>query len=577
MDYMQRYHTWLASDYIDEATKDALRQMQGNPSLLQESFYGDLEFGTGGLRGIIGPGTNRMNKYTVRKATQGLANFLKKINPRAAKHGVAIAYDSRRCSEEFAEEAALVFGANGIPAYLFDHLAPTPLLSFAVRELKAAAGIVITASHNPPQYNGYKVYLEDGGQVVPDVADLIIAEVNALTDLSQISVISREEALEQGLLKVIGPEVETRFIEEIKSLSYIDDTIRPYVENLKIIYTPLHGTGNLPVRRVLAELGFANVKVVPEQELPDSNFSTVKYPNPEEKAAFDLAIAMAKSEEPDLILGTDPDCDRIGVVEQVAPHEFQVLTGNQVGILLTQYILSRAEALHRLPHNGVVIKTIVTSDMVLEVAKKYGVQVLDTLTGFKFIGEKIKQFDETHQHVFILGFEESYGYLIGTHARDKDGVVAAAMICEMAAYYKSQGLTLYQQLLRLMDEHGYYLEDLSSIQLEGIEGQLKIQQILETLRQSLPKQIGSRRVLAVEDYQVQKRFDLIAGGANSLDLPVSNVLKFFLEDKSTFTIRPSGTEPKVKIYFSVVGKDFTSAEALLSELKKEALNLINAG
>lgn len=577
MDYMQRYHTWLESDYIDEATKEALRQMQSDQALLQESFYCDLEFGTGGLRGIIGPGTNRMNKYTVRKATQGLANFLKKINPAPAPCAVAIAYDSRRCSEEFAEEAAFVLCANGITAHLFDQLAPTPLLSFAVRDLKASAGIVITASHNPPQYNGYKVYLGDGGQVVPDVADLIIAEVNALTDFSQISVISRSEAEAKGLFKIIEPAVETRFIEEIKSLSFIDDTLRAYVENLKIIYTPLHGTGNLPVRRVLAELGFANVKVVPEQELPDANFSTVKYPNPEEKEAFNLAIAMARSEQPDLILGTDPDCDRIGVVEQIAPGEFRVLTGNQVGILLTEYILSRSQALNRLPDNGVVIKTIVTSDMVLEVAGKYGVQVLDTLTGFKFIGEKIKQFDETGQHQFILGFEESYGYLVGTHARDKDGVVAAAMICEMAAYYKSRGITLYQQLLRLMDEHGYYLEDLGSIQLEGIEGQQKIQEILDSLRRVLPQQIGSCRVMAVEDYQVQKRFDLVAGNAQPLDLPVSNVLKFFLEDKSTFTIRPSGTEPKVKIYFSVVGKDFASAEALLSQLKTEALNLINAG
>ena len=574
MDYMQRYHDWLTSTYIDETTKEELHQMQTNTRLIEESFYCDLEFGTGGLRGIIGPGTNRMNKYTVRKATQGLANFINKLGAKKAKDGVAIAYDSRNFSQEFAEEAALVLNANGITAYIFDYIAPTPLLSFAVRELHAAAGIVVTASHNPPQYNGYKVYLDDGGQVVPDVADLIIAEVNALNDFSQIKSMSRTGAEAQGLFKVIGPEVETAFIEQVKSQSFIDEIFADHVRNLKIIFTPLHGTGNLPVRRALQELGFCNVKVVPEQELPDGNFPTVKYPNPEERDAFELAIAMAQVEVPDLIIGTDPDCDRIGVVEQIAPGQFQVLTGNQVGILLTDYILSRCLEHNKLPKNGVVIKTIVTTDMVNVLAEKYGVAVINTLTGFKFIGEKIKQYEETGEYQFLLGFEESYGYLVGTHARDKDAVVAAAMICEMAAYYKSRGITLYGQLLQLMEEHGYYLEDLSSIQLEGIEGQMKIQQILADLRLTCPAQMGSLKVLAVEDYQVQKRIDFVAGETYPIDLPTSNVLKFFLEDKSTFTIRPSGTEPKVKIYFTTVGRSFADAEQKLAVVKEAALKLI---
>ncbi|AZR73913.1 phosphoglucomutase [Anoxybacter fermentans] len=574
MDYIKKYNEWLNSSYIDEKTKEELLKIKDNEAEIKERFYCDLEFGTGGLRGIIGPGTNRMNKYTVRKATQGLANYIKKLGDEALNRGVAIAYDSRHYSSEFALETASVLNANGIKTYIFDKLTPTPMLSFAVRELNTIAGVVITASHNPPEYNGYKVYWEDGGQIVPDLASLIIEEIKKVTDFSQVKTMSREKAEQMGLFNIIDKSVEDKFIDKIKSLSFIDPGFQDYVANLKIIYTPLHGTGNIPVRRVLAEKGFNNVKVVPEQELPDPDFSTVEYPNPEEKEAFNLAIEMAKKEEADLIIGTDPDCDRIGVVEQTEDGDYVVLTGNQVGVLLTEYILSQRSKKGKLPSNGVIIKTIVTTDMVKEIAEKYGVGVIDTLTGFKFIGEKIKEFEETGEHEFLFGFEESYGYLVGTHARDKDGVVAAAMICEMAAYYKAQGITLYEQLMKLMEEYGYYMEDLVSIKLEGVEGQEKIQKIMEKLRKTTPKEVGSRKVIWLEDYLNQEKYDIPTGKRTALDLPKSNVLKFKFEDKSSFTIRPSGTEPKIKIYFSIIGKSMSHAKELLKELKEEVLEYI---
>lgn len=574
LNYQERYQAWLNSEYIDAQTKEELKQIQDNDQEIKERFFCDLEFGTGGLRGIIGAGTNRMNKYTVRKATQGLANYIRQFGSEAMERGVAIAYDSRHFSPAFAEEAALVLNANGIKTYLFPQLAPTPLLSFAVRELKTISGIVITASHNPPQYNGYKVYWEDGGQIVPELAERVIQEVNQISDFSQIDYMGRANAEAQGLFNFITPSVEDKFIATLKSYSFIDDSLRAQLAKMRIIYTPLHGTGNLPVRRLLQELGFSQVLVVPEQELPDANFSTVKYPNPEEKDAFNLAIAMSTATPADLIIGTDPDCDRIGIVEQTANGEYAVLTGNQVGVLLSEYILSRLQEKGALPKNGVIIKTIVTTEMVHEIARKYGVEVIDTLTGFKFIGEKIKEFETTGQHTFLLGFEESYGYLVGTHARDKDAVVAAAMICEMAAYYKSKGITLYHQLTRLMEEHGYYREDLISIQLEGLTGQARIQEIMTQLRTNVPKNVGSRNVIIVEDYAAQKRFNVLTGAETALNLPQSDVLKFKMDDRSEFTIRPSGTEPKVKVYLSVAGTSLDDARKRVNELKVDVMKLV---
>lgn len=574
MNYQERYQSWLNSEYIDPLTREELQEIQGNDLEIKERFCCDLEFGTGGLRGIIGAGTNRMNKYTIRKTTQGLANYIRGFGEEAMRRGVAIAYDSRHFSPEFAEEAALVLNANRIRTYLFPQLTPTPLLSFAVRELHTIAGIVITASHNPPQYNGYKVYWEDGGQLVPEQAGRVIREVKQVSDFTQICCMDRKRAEEEGLFHLIDGSVEDKFITTLKSYSFIDDTMRPQLGDLRIIFTPLHGTGNLPVRRLLAELGFTQVVVVPEQELPDANFPTVKYPNPEEKEAFGLAIALSKSIGADLLIGTDPDCDRIGVMEQTIDGEYTVLTGNQVGVLLSEYILSRLAGKGQLPANGIIIKTIVTTEMVREIAQKYGVSVLDTLTGFKFIGQKIKEFESTGQHTFLLGFEESNGYLIGTHARDKDAVAAAAMICEMAAFYASKGMTLSQQLTRLLEEHGYYLEDLISIHLEGLAGQEKMKAIMDNLRTNLPGVVGSRTVVTVEDYAVQKRYDLLTGAAVPLDLPQSDVLKFRFDDRSEFTIRPSGTEPKVKVYLSVAGTSLTDARELVDELKADVMRLI---
>lgn len=574
MQFLQRYNEWLASDFIDSQTKEELLQIQDNEDEIKERFYNDLEFGTGGMRGLIGFGTNRMNIYTVRKATQGIANYINRFGQEAQDKGVAIAYDSRLFSEDFALETALVFNGNGIKTYLFDTLAPTPMLSFAVRELNTIAGVVITASHNPPEYNGYKLYWQDGAQISPELATVIIKDVKAVTSFNEINCISREEAEKSGLFKIIDNSLEDKFLAKVKEQSLIDQSYQNEVADLKIIYTPLHGTGNKPVVRVLQELGFKNVKVVSEQELPDCNFSTVKCPNPEDKESFAIALEMAKTDQPDLIIGTDPDCDRLGVIVRKKDGIYTPLTGNQIGVLLTEYILSRRAQLRDLPANGVVIKTIVTTDMVREIAKKYNVQVLDTLTGFKFIGEKIKEFKETGEHEFIFGFEESYGYLAGTHARDKDAVVAAALVSEMAAYYKSQGITLYEQLLNLMDQVGYYREDLVSFKLEGVAGQEKIQKIMHNLRDLKPSNIGAKQVDILDDYLTQERYDFRTGNTTEIKLPTSNVLKFKLDDKSSFTVRPSGTEPKIKIYFLVVGKSLKHSEEVLKELKEDVLKMI---
>ncbi|MCD8035835.1 MAG: phospho-sugar mutase, partial [Clostridiales bacterium] len=494
MDYMEKYEFWLASDAFDEETKKELESIRGDDKEIKERFYKDLEFGTGGLRGIIGAGTNRMNKYTVGKATQGLANYILKNNPDGMKMGVAIAYDSRNMSPEFAEMSALVLNANGIKAYVFDELRPTPELSFAVRELGCTAGIVVTASHNPPEYNGYKVYWADGAQVVAPKDKGIIGEVNAIDDFGAIKRMDRKEAEEKGLFNVIGKEIDDKFVANIKTTAVRPEEIEK-AKDMVIVYTPLHGTGNKPVRRILKEVGFENVYVVPEQELPDGNFSTVGYPNPEDPKAFTLAIKLAKEKNADLVVGTDPDADRIGVVIKDAEGNYDVMTGNMTGALLTEYVLSGRKEKGNLPKDAAVIKTIVTTEMVRAIAENYGAELIEVLTGFKFIGEKIKQFEEDHSHTFEFGFEESYGCLAGTYARDKDAVGAAMLVCEMAAYYKNRGMTLYDGLNELYEKYGYYKEGVKSVTLKGIDGAEQIQKIMAYLRANTPDELAGHRVI----------------------------------------------------------------------------------
>ncbi|MBM7623001.1 phospho-sugar mutase [Sporohalobacter salinus] len=562
MSYKERYHQWLDDNYFDQETKEELESIAGDEAEIEDRFYTDLEFGTGGMRGVIGAGTNRINKYTIRKATQGLANYILKQLERAKDQGVVIAHDSRFKSSEFALETAAVLNGNGIKIYLFSELRPTPELSFAVRELGAAAGIVITASHNPAEYNGYKVYWSDEGQIVPRRAEGITAEIEEITDYTAIKHFNREKAKKEGLFKVIGAEIDDRYIEKLKTLVNNPEVISEIDSDFKIIYTPLHGSGNKLVPRILKEIGFSDVQIVPEQKEPDPNFPTVDYPNPEEKSVFKLALEMAEEEKPDLILGTDPDADRLGLLLR-RNDDYISLTGNQIGVLLMDYLLSQRKKQQNLPNNGAVVKTIVTTELARDIAEEYGVGVIDTLTGFKFIGEKIKEFEESNEQEFLFGFEESYGYLAGTFVRDKDAVMAAALVAEMAAYYKAKGLDLYQKLEKLMDRHGYYLDDLESIVLKGKEGQQQIEKILDTLRSQGPKRINGRKVTAVRDY-------LTGIG----DLPKSNVLQFDLEDGSKLTIRPSGTEPKLKLYFTAVGESWKEAENKLSKLKDELLNMV---
>lgn len=574
MEYLKNYQKWLNSEYIDLETKEELLNIKDDPGEIKERFFSELEFGTGGLRGIIGAGTNRMNIYSVRKATQGIANYIQQQSSDALQRGVVIAYDSRHFSKEFAEAVALTFNANGIKSYLFLQPTATPILSYAIRQLQTIAGVVITASHNPPEYNGYKLYWEDGGQVVPKLAKLMIKEIKKISEFDQIKTISRADAERNGLFKIVPESLFTDFIERIKQLSLLDDSFHDALASFQIVYTPLHGTGNLPVRRVLAELGFNQLTVIREQELPDPNFSTVKSPNPEEKESFSLAIEVAKKEQADLIIGTDPDCDRIGVVEEREDGEYALLSGNQIGVLLAEYILSRRQELDLLPTKGAIIKTIVTTDMVKKICANYGVAAFDTLTGFKYIGEKINEFEETNNFEFLFGFEESYGYLVGTHARDKDAVVAAAQICEMAAYYRSQGISLYGQLLNLMDKYGYYLEDLQSLKLPGLAGQEKIKQMMKNLRESRLGQLATRQVMIIEDYLAQKSYNLETESQTEIDLPKSDVLKYIFDDHSSFTVRPSGTEPKIKIYLSVVGESMEDSKKRLAELTADVLKLL---
>ncbi|NLL04586.1 MAG: phospho-sugar mutase [Clostridiaceae bacterium] len=567
------YKFWLANEYFDEQTREELLKIKDDSKEIEDRFYKYLDFGTGGLRGIIGAGTNRMNIYTVRRASQGLADFINSIG--AAQKGIVIAFDSRNMSPEFALESAKVFAGNGVKAYLFDELRPVPELSFAVRYLKTAAGIVVTASHNPKEYNGYKVYGEDGGQLPLEESNQVIGFMNKIEDITTVKFMDKDEAIEKGLINIIGKEIDDAYISMLKSLCVNPDIAKSVGENYKIIYTPLHGSGNKPVRRILDEIGFKNVLVVKEQEFPDKNFSTVKSPNPEEKEAFTIAIELAKSQNVDLIIGTDPDCDRVGVVARNKEGEYVTLTGNQTGCLLLDYILSQKKAKGTLPDNGFVVKTIVTTELTREIAKEYGVELLEVLTGFKFIGEKIKLLDENGDKEYLFGFEESYGYLAGTSVRDKDAVVASMLIAEMAAYYKSRDMSLYDGLMELFNKYGYTIEGIKAYTLKGKEGLDKINFALEKLREDEVTKFGDIEVAAVRDYKKSERYEISTGKREKIDLPESDVLYYELKDgKSWFCVRPSGTEPKIKVYYGVTDNGLDAAKAKLERIQTNVLGVV---
>lgn len=562
---LENYKKWLNEPYFDEDTKKELYEIKDNEKEIEDRFFKELEFGTAGLRGVIGAGTNRMNKYIVRKTTQGLADYIAAQGEEAKARGVVIAYDPRRMSREFAHEAACVLAGNGIKAYLFKDLRTTPELSFAIRYLNCISGIVVTASHNPSEYNGYKVYWEDGAQIATKQAEEIIDSIARVKDFGEIQILDKNKAIHKGLLIYLDEKIDDAYIEEVKKQSLRGDVVKKVSDDFKVVYTPLHGTGNIPVRRVLREIGFNNVFVVPEQESPDSEFSTVGYPNPEDKKAFKLAIELAKEKDADLIIGTDPDCDRVGAVVKDRSGRYIVLTGNQTGALLVNYILEALKEKNSLPENGVIIKTIVTSEMGANIAKKYGIDTINTLTGFKYIGEKIKHFEKTGEKVFLFGYEESYGYLAGTYVRDKDAVVASMLICEMAAYYHSMGMNLYDALVDLYNKYGYFLEDVKSITLEGKEGLEKIGAIMEHFRTSVIDTIGDKKVLYVEDYESQQRIYL--DGSNNIEqieLPKAKVVKFILEDEGWVCLRPSGTEPKLKIYSGFKGSSLEECRESLT-------------
>ena len=575
MEYRENYEEWLSNPYFDEATKEELRGIAADDNEIKERFYRELEFGTAGLRGIIGAGTNRMNVYTVRKATQGLANYIVKNNGQAK--GVAIAYDSRRMSPEFADVAALCLAANGIKAYVFESLRPTPELSFAVRKLGCIAGINITASHNPPEYNGYKVYWEDGAQITPPHDTGIMGEVKAVADFNQVKTMDLDAAKEAGLYEVIGAAIDDAYIAELKKQVIHQDSIDAVGRDLKIVYSPLHGTGNIPARRILKELGFTNVYVVKEQELPDGNFPTVSYPNPEAEEAFELGLKLAKEVDADLVLATDPDADRLGVRVKDKNGEYHTLTGNMSGCLLADYEIGQRKATKgELPEDGYLIKTIVTSNLADAIAKGYGVGLIEVLTGFKYIGQQILGFETTGKGEYLFGFEESYGCLIGTHARDKDAIVATMALCEAAAYYKTQGKTLWDAMVDMYDKYGYYKDDIQSITLKGIEGLQKIQEILETLRKNPPMEVGGYKVLKARDYQADTIKDIATGEVVPTGLPASNVLYYELTDDAWLCVRPSGTEPKVKFYYGIKGTSLEDADAKSAKLGEEVLAMIHA-
>ncbi len=575
MDYRKAYEDWLSSPYIDEKTKEELRSIANDENEIKERFYTELSFGTAGLRGIIGAGINRMNMYTVRKATQGLANYILKAGGK--EKGVAIAFDSRRMSPEFADDAALCLAANGIKAYVFESLRPTPELSYAVRKLGCIAGINITASHNPPEYNGYKVYWEDGAQITPPHDTGIMAEVKAVTDFTSMKTMDKAEAVKAGLYEQIGAAIDDAYIAELKKQVKHWDSIEAEGKNLKIVYTPLHGTGNIPARRVLKELGFTNVYVVPEQELPDGNFPTVSYPNPEAVEAFALALKLAKEKDADLVLATDPDADRLGVyVKDSKSGEYICLTGNMSGCLLADYEIGQKKALDGgLPADGALIKTIVTSNLADAIAKYYGVKLIEVLTGFKYIGQQILNFEQSGKGTYLFGFEESYGCLIGTHARDKDAIVATMALCEAAAYYKTKNMTLWDAMIEMYERYGYYKDGVKAITLGGIEGLAKIKEIMETLRNNTPAEVAGYQVLSARDYQKDTVRDLATGAVTTTGLPTSNVLYYDLSDGAWLCVRPSGTEPKVKFYYGVKGTSLADADEKSEKFGKEVLEMIN--
>lgn len=574
MSYKEMYESWLSNPYFDEATKAELKNLEGNEKEIEDRFYRELEFGTAGLRGVIGAGTNRMNIYTVRKATQGLANYI--LKQEGANKGVAIAFDSRRMSPEFADEAALCLAANGIKAYVFESLRPTPELSYAVRKLGCIAGINITASHNPPEYNGYKVYWEDGAQITPPHDGGIMAEVAAITDYNTVKTMDKDAAKAAGLYEVIGANIDDPYIEELKSQVIHWDAIKEAQKDIKIVYSPLHGTGNIPARRVMKELGFENVYVVPEQELPDGEFPTVSYPNPEAAEAFELGLKLAKEVDADLVLATDPDADRLGVyVKDAKTGEYITLTGNMSGCLLADYEIGQRKAVKGLPEDGALIKTIVTTNMADAIAKAYGVELIEVLTGFKYIGQQILGFEEKGKGTYLFGFEESYGCLIGTHARDKDAIVATMALCEAAAYYKTQGKTLWDAMIDMYEKYGYYKDDIKSITLKGIEGLAKIQEILNTLRANTPEKFGDYTVTSARDYKTGVIKDIATGAERPTGLPESNVLYYDLTDDAWLCVRPSGTEPKVKFYYGIKGTSLEDANAKSAALGEEVLAMIN--
>ena len=573
MDYLKEYERWCTEPAFDEKTKKELLEIKGNDEEIKDRFYKELEFGTAGLRGVIGMGTNRMNKYTVGKATQGLANYI--IEQGTQDKGVAISYDSRRMSDEFSLQTALILNANGIKTYLFEKLRPVPELSFTVRQLGCTAGIMITASHNPPKYNGYKVYWDDGSQIVAPRDKDIIAKVRAISDFKEIRTISKEEAINKGLFNVVGTEMDDKYINTLKSLVLNPEIVREEGKKLKIVYTPLHGTGNTVTSRLLKELGFENVYVVPEQEKPDGNFPTVDYPNPEDKKAFKLALELAKKVDADVVLANDPDADRLGIyAKDTKTGEYMTYTGNMSALLIAEYRISQMKEKGLLPADGMFITTIVSSELAKAIAKNYGLECIEVLTGFKNIGAVIKKAEEKKDKTYVFGFEESYGCLIGDYARDKDGISAVMSLCEAAAYYKSKGMTLWDQMMKIYEKYGFYNEDQVSIVLEGADGAEKIKSMMTNMRNNLPEKIGKYKVIEFKDVELDEIKNLVTGEQRKTGLPKSNVLYYELENNAWCCVRPSGTEPKIKLYMGVKADSMESAEKDLEELKDAMVRLV---
>lgn len=572
MDYLKEYGHWLENLNTEE--KKELEKIKNNDAEIKDRFYKALEFGTAGLRGVIGMGLNRMNVYVVGQATQGLANQLIKTNPGRNDLKVTIAYDSRHKSDEFAKTAACVLAANGIKALIFSELKPVPELSFSVRYKKADAGIAVTASHNPAKYNGYKVYGNDGAQLGPELASIVLDEIEKTDIFNGVKKCDFNDAVKSGMIEIMGDEVEEVYLDHVQEQCINPDLIREKGESLKFVYTPFHGTGNKPVRKILDRVGFKNVLVVKEQELPDGDFPTVKSPNPENKEGFKIAIELAKKNSADLIIGTDPDADRVGILVKDKTGEYINLTGNQTGVLLCEYILSMRKELGTLPKDGFVVKTIVTTNIIKKICDSYGIEMKEVLTGFKFIGEKIKEAEESGKGTYVFGFEESYGYLAGTYARDKDAVVASMLIAEMALYYQEKGLSLYDQLLNIYKKYGYYKEEVVSVTMEGIEGLDKIKSIMDNIRKNPPTIFGGKNVLAVRDYKTSVRTDVKTGETEKITLPESNVIYLELEDGNNFIIRPSGTEPKIKLYCLLCGKDAAETEALALKVREDINKII---